>query len=104
MIKDKVGVWLGDLMDEYMEVVTKPPKTKYTENHHILPRSIFPEYADNPENIVSLDVLDHLKAHEILAKTNDPKMILAFWFMFTYSERRYSELSECEKAEHLKKI
>ncbi|UYM28822.1 Mob-like putative homing endonuclease [Serratia phage vB_SspM_LC53] len=99
MIQDKVGIWLGDLADEYLSVVTKPPKTKHTEKHHILPKSLFPEYENTPENIVSLDVLDHLKAHEILAKTGTHEMILAFWMMFSYSERRYSEMPEKIKNE-----
>lgn len=97
MIFDKVGLWLGDLANDYISVVTKPPKTNHTEKHHILPVSLFPEYKNDPENIVLLDVLDHLQAHEILAKTKDPKMVLAFWFMFSCSERRYSKLSDDEK-------
>lgn len=96
MIKDKVGLWLGDLADEYLSVVTRSPKTKHTENHHILPRSLFPEYESCQENIVSLDILDHLEAHEVLAKTKDPKMIMAFWIMFSSSERRNLDLSEDE--------
>lgn len=96
MIKDKVGLWLGDLADEYLSVVTRPPKTKHTENHHILPRSLFPEYESCQENIVSLDILDHLEAHEVLAKTKDPKMIMAFWIMFSSSERRNLDLTEDE--------
>ncbi|AZV00952.1 homing endonuclease [Escherichia phage vB_EcoM_005] len=96
MIEEKVGLWLGDLTDEYLAVVSKPPKTEYTEKHHILPRSLFPEYENTPENIVSIDVLDHLEAHAILAKTKDPKMILAFWIMFSSSERRNLNLSEEE--------
>ena len=96
MIYDKVGTWLGDLADEYLSVVTKPPKTKYTEKHHILPKSLFPEYETVPENIVSLDILDHLNAHEILAKTKDPKMIMAFWIMFSSSKRRKLDLSNDE--------
>lgn len=99
MIFEKVGLWLGDFAEEYISVVTKPPKTDHTENHHILPSSLFPEYKDDPNNIVSLDILDHLKAHEILAKTGDSKMIMAFWFMFSYSERRYSELPESQKTD-----
>lgn len=94
MIREKVGIWLGDLSDEYLAVVTKPPKTKHTEEHHILPRSLFPEYANTPENIVSLDILDHLEAHEILAQTNEPKMIMAFWIMFSSSKRRNLDLNE----------
>ncbi|CCI88737.1 MobE mobile endonuclease [Yersinia phage phiR1-RT] len=102
-MKDIIKNWLGDLYDDYIEIVSRPPKTTNTEKHHILPRTIFPEYENSPGNIVVLDVLDHLLAHEILAKTKDPKMILAFWFMFSYSERRYSEMTIDIKEELLAK-
>lgn len=36
------------------------------EKHHILPRSIFPEYAKCAWNIVNLKAEDHLLAHELL--------------------------------------
>lgn len=103
MIENTVKTWLGDLSDEYLEIVNKSPKTTHTEKHHILPVSLFPEYENIQENIVSLDILDHLKAHEILAKTNDHKMLLAFWMMFTHSERRFSEFSDSVKTELLNK-
>lgn len=39
---------------------------EYYEYHHILPRSVFPEYANNDENVVLLEYKDHIKAHELL--------------------------------------
>lgn len=98
-----VKEWLGDLADEYLSVVTKPPKTNHTEKHHILPSSLFPEFKKDPENIVELDILDHLLAHEVLAKTNLPEMKLAFWMMFSSYDRRYGNLSESERCELLEK-
>jgi hypothetical protein len=37
-----------------------------THEHHILPRKQFPEYADCPENLITLTVEDHAHAHRVL--------------------------------------
>ena len=41
--------------------------TDYSELHHILPRSQFPEYINDSWNIVRLKYENHILAHEILA-------------------------------------
>lgn len=38
----------------------------YYENHHILPKSLFPQQANNPKNIVPLTFREHLLAHYYL--------------------------------------
>jgi len=40
----------------------------YCEYHHILPRSVFPEYVRITENIVRLSYEDHVEAHFLLAE------------------------------------
>lgn len=59
-------------LQEYIEfVLTNRIEDKfdeYCEYHHILPRSIFPEYVNNVDNIVLLKYKDHVLAHEILFK------------------------------------
>ncbi|UGO54667.1 putative mobile endonuclease [Cronobacter phage vB_CsaD_Banach] len=98
MIYTKLKEWLPhDLYVEYVDIIKASPKTEHTEKHHILPRSLFPEFEHEPENLVELDIMKHLMSHRTLAKTNDPKMILAFFMMFTYEHKRYSSLSEQEQ-------
>lgn len=53
----------------------------YYEVHHILPRSLFPEYEYEPDNLVKLSLYDHFVAHYIIAKTKNPKMLYAFNMM-----------------------
>lgn len=54
----------------------------YIERHHILPRSIFPEFEDDDWNIVPLKPEDHFISHKMLAKsTEHPTAICAFWAM-----------------------
>jgi hypothetical protein len=52
---------------EYFELCSKnTDEPKYFEKHHILPRSLFPEFIKAKWNIVKLTYKDHYRAHEIL--------------------------------------
>lgn len=55
----------------------------YTERHHILPKSLFPQYRKERWNIVRLPAYDHFLAHyylfQMLPRT--PQMTYALWGM-----------------------
>lgn len=78
-----------DAFEKYIELVSKDYSgNEYSERHHILPRSLFPEYKSNDKNIVNLKFIDHVKAHELLFKfTENSSMFNAFILM---SGRTYS--------------
>lgn len=58
----------------------------YIHKHHILPRSLFPEYTKLQSNIVNLSYRLHFIAHYILWKMTDTiQMALAFHFMATHT-------------------
>jgi hypothetical protein len=58
------------------------PSNIYTEKHHILPKSLYPEYSKNKENLVKLTAREHFICHWLLTKIiNDPKTIYAFQMM-----------------------
>lgn len=40
--------------------------SEYSEVHHILPRSLFPEYATTKQNLIRLKYDDHIEAHRLL--------------------------------------
>lgn len=66
-------------LKEYLIICfTKQTDVGYTERHHILPKSIFPEYKDfktNNWNCSRLSYIDHCRAHYWIWKaTNDYKM------------------------------
>jgi hypothetical protein len=42
---------------------------KYTEKHHILPKSFFPEFEDDDWNIIELKYEDHVNLHLLLFKS-----------------------------------
>lgn len=70
----------------YMNFIESRPKNrnlKYYEQHHILPRSLYPEFEDEPLNLISLTAKEHYIAHHLLYKAF-PKsyfMLNAFWGM-----------------------
>jgi hypothetical protein len=58
------------------------PTSTYTEKHHILPKSLYPEYSKNKDNLVKLTAREHFLCHWLLTKiVNDPKTIYAFQMM-----------------------
>lgn len=52
---------------EYFELCSKDTEEpKYCHKHHILPKSIYPEFRLSEWNIVKLTYKDHYRAHELL--------------------------------------
>lgn len=93
----------NDLLLSYVDLITKNynnPKIKgKTEAHHVLPKSIFPEYKTDKWNIVNLSYYDHALAHYYLAKTSNSKMCYAFHRMINSNTDRFNadELDEIFK-------
>lgn len=59
------------------------PDFVYYELHHIMPRSIYPDLASHPENVVLLTAREHFLAHYLLTKIysngiEHQKMVYAF--------------------------
>jgi hypothetical protein len=44
-----------------------------THDHHICPRACFPEYVEEPDNLIALSVEDHARAHALLNDV-DPEL------------------------------
>ena len=67
----------SQFLDRYIELCSVDEESKH-EKHHILPRSIFPEYIKNLDNIVRLSPYNHFVAHYLLAHlTKDRRMVFA---------------------------
>lgn len=72
---------------------------EYSEVHHILPRSIFPEFASEPWNLVQLKYADHIEAHTILAETHPIRSFTRpLNFMLRGREEYMKRFSEITKA------
>lgn len=53
----------------------------YTEKHHILPKSLFPLYEKDKNNIITLSAINHYKAHVLLAEAYGGGMLYALRMM-----------------------
>lgn len=65
----------------------------YVENHHILPRKIYPEYIKEKWNQVDLPYRAHYLAHYMLAKAIGGSMWAAFNSMNNKNRNKLSKLS-----------
>lgn len=55
-----------DILEEYLSICVNVDINEYTEVHHILPRSVFPEYTNENWNTVRITYHTHCLAHELL--------------------------------------
>ena len=53
----------------------------YTEKHHILPKSLFPKYEFDKNNLIELSAINHYKAHVLLAEAYGDGMLYALRMM-----------------------
>lgn len=60
---------------------SRQPSDGYVERHHIYPRSLFPQKANDADNIVALTAREHFIAHWMLHKAFGGKMSQAFMYM-----------------------
>jgi len=84
------------LVDRFKDVVSKRHLLRYlkfvkhyanverncvTERHHVLPKSLYPEFAKDEWNLVDLPLRVHFISHWMLAKALGGKMWYAFYAM-----------------------
>ena len=81
------GIFLQNkYTDWYFKIINQATSEhEYCEKHHILPKSIFPEFKDDPNNIIKLSAREHYICHLLLTKmttsNNKRSMSYAFWGM-----------------------
>lgn len=71
-------------LNRYVKFINSRTTTiGYVEAHHILPRSLFVEFINEPTNIIKLSAREHFIAHWLLYKAYPRyyKMKHAFWIM-----------------------
>lgn len=88
LTKSKNERYINRYLSFILSCKTKNQDTKidavYTEKHHILPKSDFPEYKDTKENIIKLTGRQHFLAHWMLAKAISSRNM---WFAFNQMRR-----------------
>ena len=61
----------------------------YYENHHILPKSIFPLWKYKKRNHILLTAREHYICHLMLAKIWPKKMSYALWNLVNNKQQKY---------------
>lgn len=97
----------------YVSIIKKAKSEKrkkgnnfYYENHHILPRSLFPLWSDrfNSRNTVLLTAREHFFCHQLLNKIYPgEKMFLALWYLANDGQNKYC-IKNSKEYERLKII
>lgn len=60
-----------------------------TSLHHILIRSLYPEYTNNKDNHIYMTKEDHWLIHYYMWKA-DAKYCAAFWFCYVYFKKHFN--------------
>lgn len=97
----------SELIDEYNALCEKGFNVSSHRKltfHHILPRCMYPELKDDPENWTWLSFEDHWLAHYLLWKaTRLPVYASAFWFICVYGLKNRNMHIDANEYEQLKK-
>lgn len=70
----------------------------YFEWHHILPRSLFPNWTKRKSNIVPLTAREHFFCHELLYKIYPTKEMSCAWFRLCTDKRHKVPMKEYERS------
>lgn len=70
----------------------------YYEEHHILPKSLFPAWKSRKSNKVLLTAREHYFCHQLLAKIYGKKMVNALWFLTIHNKTLKISSKDYEKA------
>lgn len=93
-------------LETYLDFLEIKETNEEGEVHHILPRSLFPEFSDLrafPFNGVNLLYADHVKAHYLLTRViENNQTIFAFNAMFSFKKVERSNILSEEEYNYLK--
>ena len=107
LFNNNYNVASNNHLEEYLNICSYPDiNSKYAENHHILPKSLFPDYEINPENIVRLSYENHYLAHSLLALALDNDKMTQAWVLmngYRYNGSSKIDLLGKDKYKELKK-
>lgn len=67
-ISNKYSNWYYSIIENAKSQVRSKGQGTYYENHHILPKSIFPEFSKEKWNMVLLTAKEHYTVHHLLTK------------------------------------
>lgn len=76
---------------------------QYFEFHHILPKSLFPNWAKRKTNLVALTLREHFLCHQLLAKIypNSFELKQCLWLMYNTRDGICKNSKEYEKYKNI---
>lgn len=83
---------------EEKEGIRTKKSENYYEAHHILPKSLFPNWTKRKSNIVLLTAREHYFCHELLYKIYPSYEMSGAWFRLSTDKRRKITMREYEKS------
>lgn len=94
---------------KYLDFIYSCDESKCEEKHHILPKSLFPEFTNLKKydwNMRQLTYVEHLESHKLLYHSlkHKKEMTYAFWLMATIHKNLSSEEYEFLKNDVILKI
>jgi hypothetical protein len=108
-IKNKYYNKYRDIVRQATKQNRRKGKGVYFESHHILPKSVYPQYRLNKHNLVLLTAKEHFVCHHLLTKCVEaqykPSMTLALWRMVhaeQHTQRITARVYSAIKAEYSK--
>jgi hypothetical protein len=93
----KVNIKSHTKLQEYIDFCISHNREQ-REDHHILPKDLFPEYknlTENKWNKSTLSIIDHIKAHILLCEAIDEKSMYYARNMMLFT-RDYRDVSEAD--------
>lgn len=81
-LRNYIDIITQALISDRKRYKTSDVRYVYYENHHILPRSLYPDYVDDKLNKVLLTAQEHFTAHKLLTNIfPGQQMSYAYWRM-----------------------
>lgn len=96
--------WLNkvnELIDKYADYDRKSHPEVKLSFHHILIRSLYPEYTNDEQNHLYMPWNDHWLIHYYMWKA-DAKYCAAFWFCYVYFKKHFNMTITDEEYSQLK--
>jgi len=94
---DKYLKWYIKIIENSQDKQRNRKDGNYYENHHILPKSMFPDYIKDKRNLVLLTAREHYIVHKFLDKIYpNSNMFWALWRLVHDGQNNYIEINSKE--------
>jgi hypothetical protein len=88
LFKNRCKIIDENRLIEYLDLcLSEESNELYFENHHILPKALFPEFVsfnEFPLNCAKLSLENHYRAHSLLAESLDSNYMVSAWWQMNF--------------------